>query len=345
MQFVGIDLHKHSISVCVMVQAEGQRRVLSRRRLACSEMDAIAEFFTSLGRFQAVVEATASYEWFLELIEPLADRVVLAHPKKLRVIAESTKKTDKLDAQVLAEFLALGMIPEAWRPTPRVRAYCALVRHRYYTQQRSTSVKIKLRRILADYNADIRRLFTHSGRQYLKELALSETDRFRVKLLLQELDQHIHRRQRIDRKLRQFANRGSVAEKEARQILSSIPYVGPVTIDVVLSEVGDFRRFSSQRKTTAYAGLAPGRRESDGRTKDLGITKEGSRLLRWALIQAAWRLVGRTRRWGSLYDRLKQRCGAKKAIVAVARRLWCVMVSMLKSGQTYRLGSGVLAQA
>ena len=51
------------------------------------------------------VEATSSYEWFIQLIEPLADRVVLAHPKKLRVIAESTRKTDQLDAQVLAEFL------------------------------------------------------------------------------------------------------------------------------------------------------------------------------------------------------------------------------------------------
>lgn len=344
MQFVGIDLHKHSISVCVMAQEEGKRRVLARRRFACTDVARIQEFFAKLGRFQAVLEATASYEWFVELIEPLADRVVLAHPKKLRVIAESTKKTDKLDAQVLAEFLILGMIPESWRPTPRVRAHRALVRHRYYLQKRSTSVKNKLRHILSDYNADIRALFTIKGRQYLKEVPLSDADRFRVRLLLEELDQHVRRRERLDRKLRQFAAKGSVAEREARQILASIPYIGPVTIDVVLSEVGDFGRFRAQRKLTAYAGLAPGRRQSDGRTKDLGITKEGSRLLRWALIQAAWRLVGRTRRWGFLYDRLKQRCGAKKAIVAVARRLWCVMVSMLKSGQTYRLGSEALAR-
>ena len=101
-------------------------------------------------------------------------------------------------------------------------------------------------------------------------------------------------------------------ERQARQTLESIPYVGTVTIDVVLSEVGDFRRFSAQRKSTAYAGLAPGVRQSDGRSKDLGITKEGSRLLRWALIQAAWRLVGHTRRWGFLYERLKQRLRAEE---------------------------------
>jgi transposase len=162
--------------------------------------------------------------------------------------------------------------------------------------------------------------------------------------LLQELDQHVKRRGRVDRQLVRFAKQAPAREREARQLLESIPYVGPVTIDVVLSEVGDFRRFSAQRKTTAYAGLAPGTRESDGRKKELGITKEGSRLLRWALVQAAWRLVGHTRRWGFLYDRLKQRCGPKKAIVAVARRLWCVMVSMLKSGEKYRLSSEARAQ-
>ena len=72
------------------------------------------------------VEATASYQWFVELVEPLAEKVVLANPKKLRVIAESTKKTDRLDAQVLAEFLARDMIPEAYLPTPRQRQHRAL---------------------------------------------------------------------------------------------------------------------------------------------------------------------------------------------------------------------------
>ena len=77
----------------------------------------IRDFFAGLGPFRAVVEATASYEWLVALIEPLAEAVLLAHPGKLRVIAESVKKTDRLDAQVLAEFLARDMIPRAHRPT------------------------------------------------------------------------------------------------------------------------------------------------------------------------------------------------------------------------------------
>jgi transposase len=335
MYYVGVDLHKHSISVCVIIQAATTREVTARRRFRCADVEAIHAFFEQLGPFQIVVEATASYEWFVRLVEPLSQRVVLAHPKKLRVIAESTKKTDKLDAQTLAEFLALDMIPPAWRPTPRVREHRTLVRLRYYTQRRITATKNKLRRVLADYNADIRPLFTQKGRRYLAQVELSDADRFHSEVLLEELDQQLVRRRRIDDVLSAFAQGGSIAEREARGVLASIPGVGPVTIDVVLSEIGDIRRFSSQRKATAFAGLAPGIRESAGRAKHLGITKEGSRLLRWALVQAAWRLVNRTRHWGFLYDKLKRRCGAKKAIVAVARRIWCVMVAMLKSGTEY----------
>ena len=109
-----------------------------------------------------------------------------------------------------------------------------------------------------------------------------------------------------------------------------------MTVDVVLSELGDVRRFRSQRKATAFAGLAPGIRESAGRAKSIGLTKEGSGLLRWALVQTAWRLVNRTLRWACLYNQFKGRLGAKKAIVALARRVWCVMIAMLKSGQAYR---------
>jgi transposase len=173
----------------------------------------------------------------------------------------------------------------------------------------------------------------------LAALELTDADRFTVDTLSVELDQHGERLKDVNAKLRAFARQAGIVEREAREVLDSIPYVGAVTIDVVIAEVGDIRRFGSQRKATAYAGLAPGIRESAGRGRQLGITKAGSRLLRWALVETAWRLVGRTRRWGFLYDRLKKRCGAKKAIVAVARRIWCVMVSMLHRGEKYCMAS------
>ena len=157
MNYVGIDLHKKTISICVVNQ---ERQKIDYKRFACSAPQTIVDYFRGLGRFHAVVEATASYEWLVRLLEPLAERIVLAHPKKLRVIAESTRKSDKIDARVLAEFLALDMIPQAYRPTPRQREHRVLVRHRCFLQRRITSIRTKIRRILSDYNADRRDLFT-----------------------------------------------------------------------------------------------------------------------------------------------------------------------------------------
>ena len=137
------------------------------------------------------VEATASYVWFVELVEPLAEKVVLANPKKLRVIAESTKKTDRLDAQVLTEFLVLDMIPESYQPTPRQRQHRALVRHRQYLQGRITSVRSKIRHILSNSNADRKDLFSaNCGPAYLKEVRLSDVDRFVMKQLWAEWQDH-----------------------------------------------------------------------------------------------------------------------------------------------------------
>jgi predicted RNA polymerase sigma factor len=80
----------------------------------------------------------------------------LANPKKLRVIAESTKKTDRLDAQVLAEFLARDMGPQSYIPTPRQCQHRALVRYRQYIRGRMSAVRYKLRRILSDYAVALR---------------------------------------------------------------------------------------------------------------------------------------------------------------------------------------------
>jgi transposase len=344
MKYVGVDLHKQIIVLCVVAEVSGRRQVLARRRLSCADTGAIGEFFGSLGPFQVAVEATAAYEWFLELIEQQADRIVLVHPRKMRIIAESRRKTDRLDAQILAEFLASGELPEAWRPTPRVRQHRVLVRQRDAHRRRISGLKCRLRNVLAHYNADRPRLFTEAGRQHLAEAPLHASDRFVADQLLAELDFQLAQQRAVDQRLVEFAATASIGEREARAVLDSVPGVGPVTIEIVLSELGDIRRFRSQADVVQYAGLAPGVRESAGTRHNLKITREGSRLLRWTMIELAWRLVAKTRRWSFLYEKLKARSGSKRAIVAVARRALCVLVSMLKSGQRYQLSSEAFAK-
>ena len=272
-------------------------------------------------------------------MEPLAEKVVLANPKKLRVIAESTKKTDRLDAQVLTEFLVLDMIPESYQPTPRQRQHRALVRHRQYLQGRITSVRSKIRHILSNYNADRKDLFSaNCGPAYLKEVRLSDVDRFVIEQLWAEWRDHLAQRLAVSKKLKAFVAKAPQREAEAREILKTAPGVGPVTAEVVLSELGDISRFRNAKAVCAYAGLVPVVRQSGERkSKDLKITKEGSGLFRWALVEAAWRLVGNSPKWAALFARLMHRSGKKRAIVAVARKLLCVLYAMLRTSTPYKI--------
>jgi len=338
MRYVGVDLHKKTISLCVVAVVRGERTVVQRRGLRCEDTAAIRDFFAQLGAFRAAVEATAHYEWLLLLIEDLADRVVLVHPKKLRVIAESTRKSDKIDAEVLAMFLCLDMLPESYRPSPRIRQYRVLVRHRCRLQRRITSVKTLVRHKLADYNQDIADLFTERGQRHLAAVALNDADRFEVTALREQLRLFEGQLAAAEDELARFARSAPLAEQEARALLQTIPGMGPVTIDVILSELGDWRRFRNQKAVAAFAGLAPGMRQSGDKRHDLHITKEGSRLLRWIMVQAAWRLVNRSPRWQRLFERTKRKTGSpKKAIVAVARHALMVVYAVLRSGRSYRL--------
>jgi transposase len=334
MKYVGIDLHKKTIVICVMNK---ERLVLARKKFLCIDVVGITTWFEKLGQFVFVVEATASYEWLVQLLEPLAANWKLAHPGKMRLIAESTKKSDKLDAQTLAEFLALDMIPQAYRPNLRQREHRILVRHRAKCQQRVTHLKCRIRHVAASYNADHRQLFQADHLEQLQQRPeLSEADRFVLAEQVREYEQALKRVQTAKAELKRFAQKGSDAEKGQREILRSAPGVGEVVSAVVLAELGDGQRFGSLKDATAYAGLAPGKRESDGKRKDLPITKKGSPLLRWAMVEAAWVAVMQSARWRGVYEALKRRRQSKRAIIAVARRLLAVLVSMLKSGTTYR---------
>jgi transposase len=336
MNFIGVDLHKKIITVCVM---DEKLAVLARKTLYCDQTDRILEFFRQFRPFKVVVEATASYRWFVELVEPLAEKIVLANPSKLRVIAESTKKTDRLDAQVLAEFLVRDMIPQSYIPTPRQRQHRALVRQRQYIRSRMTAVRCKLRRILSDYNADRRDLFSAKlGRSYTEQVALSDADRFVAGQLWADHEHFARQLDELGSELKEFAKKAPHREKEARAVLQTVPGVGAVTIEVVLSELGDVTRFRNAKAISAYAGLAPIVRQSGGKkAKDLGISKQGSGLLRWVLVEASWRAVRISPRWRRAFERISKRAGGKRAIVAVARKLLCAVYAMLKTMTPYRI--------
>jgi transposase len=296
MNHVGVDLHKKVITACVM---DASLKIVARGTLLPCEPHRIVEFFASPGLFRVVVEATSNDYGFVERLEPLAEEIVRANPAKMRVIAESTKKTDKLDARVLAEFLARDMIPRAFMPTPRPRQHRALVRHRQDLRERATAVKCKIRHVLADSNADRRDLFSAGvGKTYVKGRKLNEIDRFRLADLWNEWESIEGRLKKTAAKIKAFAKKAPRAEAEARTLVKTAPGVGVVTAEAVLRELGDVRRFKNAKAVCSYAGLVPIARQTGGKkAKDGRIIKQGSGLLRWALVETAWRLVASSPRW------------------------------------------------
>ena len=122
-------------------------------------------------------------------------------------------------------------------------------------------------------------------------------------------------------------------------MLATMPGVGVVTIETILAELGDWERFRCADAVVSFAGLDPGVRESDGNRKDLKLTKAGSPLLRWIMIQLAHRVKRTSPRWRSTFERLSKRIGKKKATCAIARRLLLVIYAMVRDGKAYQLSA------
>jgi len=169
----------------------------------------------------------------------------------------------------------------------------------------------------------------------LKALKLPEAERFRVGELLLLLESLKDRILAAEKQLKRFREEAPEAEKKNHEILRSVPGIGNVVADVVLSTLGDVHRFKNIRKVSSYVGLAPGFRESDRKRHDLGITKQGPKILRWVIIEAAWRAIRESKRWKQTFEEIAGRRGRKKAVVAVGRRLLGVAYTLLKKGEVY----------
>ena len=335
MNFIGVDLHKKIITVCVMNE---KLKVLARKTLYCDQPDEIVEFFQQFRPSRWSLRPPPATSGSSTSWNHLAEKVVLANPNKLRVIAESTKKTDRLDAQVLAEFLARDMIPESYMPTPRQRQHRALVRHRQYIRGRMTSVRCKIRRVLSDYNADRKDLFSpQCGPAYLKQVALSDADRFVIKQLWAEYEDHQARLLALTKKIKAFAAKAPKREAEARAVLKTVPGVGTVTTEVVLSELGDMSRFRNAKAispTPDWCRSSAKLGARSPRTWGSPSRARGCCVGRWWRRPGGWSAPARN---GPLLLPVAEAQRSKRAIVAVARKLLCVMYAMLKTSTPYKI--------
>jgi transposase len=325
-RFIAIDIHKHYLMIGG-IDAH-KRMVLPPRRVELSRWRAWAQA-NLLPTDAVVIEATTNAWAIYDLLVTLVGRAVVAHPAKVKLIADARVKTDKVDVLTLAQLLRADMLPEVWVPPPHVRDLRALLSHRRRLVSLQTSAKNRLQSVL--HRLNLRppkgKLFAHKQRAWWAELDLSSTERLRVDQDVATLDHIAPQIAAIDAELRRL----STSEHWADQVpyLVQLPGIALLSAMTILGAVGDITRFPSAKQLVGYAGLGAGVHDSGKTHRDKGITKQGRRELRYVLIEAARAAVQSHPYWKRAFAQLEKRIGEPKAIVAIARKLLIVVWHVL----------------
>jgi transposase len=328
--YAGLDLHK-STSVIVVKDQEGNRL---REGNVPNDPQALHEFFTDCQDqpLTVALEATTTYAWMYDTLESLGYTVQLAHPLKVRAIASARIKTDRIDAGVLCDLLRANLLPTSYVPTPEIRAMRELLRHRIRLVQDRTHVKHRLTTLLAKTNQTVPGTdpFGVKGRALLATLPLPPMLAWQREDGLSQLALLNEQITRIDRQLRILAREYPDVPR-----LSAIPGIGIFSALLILSEIGEIQRFPSAKQLVGYAGLAPGLYQSGNTRHGRGITRQGSRYLRWILVEASYHVIRHPGPLRQTYLRLTKGKGHGKALVAVARKLLVGIYAVLHDGQTF----------
>lgn len=329
-RYIAIDIHKHYLMIGG-IDAH-KRIVLTPRRVELSRWPAWAQ--ANLSRSDALVlEATTNAWAIYDLVSALVGRTVVAHPAKVKLIADARVKTDRIDVLTLAQLLRADLLPEVWVPPTHVRDLRALLSHRRRLVSLQTTAKNRLQSVLHRLNlsAPEGELFAHKQRTWWKELELSATERLRVDHDIATLDHIGPQIAAVDAELRRLSTSKDWAEQAP--YLIQLPGIALLSAMTILGAIGDITRFEAAKKLVGYAGLGAGVHASGKTHRDKGITKQGRRDLRYVMIEAARAAVQSHPYWKREFAQLAKRIGEPKAIVAVARKLLVVVwhVLMAKS--------------
>ena len=294
MLYVGIDLHRKSSQVAV-VNSDGE---LVRSRRVRSRPDEVWRVFGELPRdepVEAAFEGTFGYGWLADLLADAGIPAHMAHPLATKAIASGRVKNDKMDAAMLAQLRA-HLLPEGWIAPVEAREARRLVRTRASLVRMRSRLKSQIHAVLADFAlspgargqhrgaglVQAPALFCKAGRRWLSEQELPEASRQRVEINLRVIDGLDGEIQGVSKTMR-----ARFAGDERVRRLMPIPGIGLFSAATVVGEIWDVKRFPSPRQLASWAGLTP-KEHSSGEHHHLGhISKQGSRWVRWVLVEAA----------------------------------------------------------
>lgn len=337
--YVGIDLHKDSLTICIM----NRRGTVRFETISCKCKNKIAAFFLALSKNHTVIAAVESvgfYHWFWDLVQPTVSQLVLADASRVRAAAGRRAKTDRNDAHTIARLIKDDSLPTAFVPDLELRSARNLGRHRARLQRKLASCKASLRMEMnklglpgpKDLNsATLHKWFTA---QFAK---IPETSQWAFEDLQEQLallEKHLRRSdERIERLVKESPRFEEVIARHR-----TIPGIGPLTAFMLYTETGGLSRFDTEGEVVSYTGLAPRTFQSADTCRHGRIAKDGPPILRKCLINAAWVAVRANPSIKKLFGRYRRVRGKKKAIVKLAAKMLVWAWAMEKRQTDFEVG-------
>ena len=312
--YIGVDIHARQQTLSFLDTEDGTTGQVE----LVHERDDVKGFYRQFqGEVIVGIEACGYTNWFEELMEQLGHKLLVGDAAEIRRLARRRQKNDRRDADLLLELLVHNEFPALFRYSRESRELLRQLRYRHKLVKLRTMVVNTLHALAINAGLSLRaKLLTKGGRKQLSALQLSAISQQQRDELLSLADELSRRIQTVEQWLQ------TQASSDARvQRLQTHPGVGLLTSLCLVHTLGDLSRFSSTRKVAAYVGFDPMEDSSAERKVYGGISKAGSRLLRYLLVEAGQTAAKNDEHLKQFYRRLLPRRGKARAKVAVARKL------------------------
>ena len=331
---IGLDLGDRSSWYCVLDEAG---RIVLEQRVSTTPK-AMREVFGGMPRSRVALETGMHSPWLSRLLSELGHEVIVAHARNVRLIGESRKKDDRLDAQTLARLARID--PELLSPvrhrSAKAQADLTLIRARAGLVRARTALVNTARGLAKSYGERLRGCNVRNMNPEKAEGLSPELQRA-LEPLLSAIEELSHRICEYNERIE------ALAQQSYPQValLKQIKGVGTLIALTFLLTLEDPHRFQKSRDVGCYLGLQPGRRNSGQSQPQMHISKEGDPYLRTLLVQGAQHILGPfgvdcdLRRWGLKLAEGGGRNGKKRAIVATARKLAVLLHHLWVSGEVY----------